>query len=151
MACSHGSYLDGPIIGQALWPRPQRIVVDGHFRRHPLYPFLWLGNCIWTGTGTVVAQCLRTLAKGSSVIIFPDGGRTQNQVRNPHKGAARIALSGKAPLIPVKLKDSHKVVFGHRMEVLIGPPIPTAGYDANDPADWQKVTTILAKRINGMD
>lgn len=150
IASSHGSYLDGAMLFQALWPRPQRPIAGGWFRRHPVFfPLLWLGHCIWTG-GTAVRDSLAALADGSTIVIFPEGGFSDNTLRNPRKGAARIALLGKVPLIPVRLKDSHRIKNGTRATIAIGKPLSTARYDPEDPADWQRLTDRLKEAINAL-
>ncbi len=65
-------------------------------------------------------QIIRLLRKGEKVVIFPEGTRNRaNEDLQPIKnGAAVMAISGKAPVMPMILYNRFR--FFHRMYVGIG-------------------------------
>jgi len=77
---------------------------------------------------------------GVSVLIFPEGGRSRDGVLQTFKeGAAYIAIKAQAPLVPVALVGTRKILpFGSavfhpgRVRLRVGDPIPTEGLTLRD-------------------
>jgi len=75
-----------------------------------------------------------------SLLIFPEGGRSPDGVLQPFKeGAAYIAIKAQAPLVPVALVGTRKILpFGSavfhagRVRLRVGHPIPTEGLTLRD-------------------
>ena len=158
LACSHGSILDGPLIGHAFWPRRMQALVDEEWFIKPLIgTFLRLADSIVVevaAPGKTVGIAIEAARQGSTIVIFPQGGISGNIVTKPKTGAARIALKAGVPLVPVKLTGSHHIMLRtgfpkmRRTDIIVGKPIDTRGYDADKPADWKRLTAELARRIN---
>ncbi len=83
----------------------------------------------------------RSVAEGSSVIIFPEGTRSPDGNLLPFKkGAFVAAIHMKFPVVPVVLKGTRRVmpkgkylsIYPGPIEIVIKPPIPTQGLDYDD-------------------
>jgi 1-acyl-sn-glycerol-3-phosphate acyltransferase len=101
-------------------------------------------------TMTTAAQAIRE--RGISLLIFPEGGRSQTgELAAFKEGAAYIAIRAGVPLVPVALKGTREVLpFGSAhvrsgsVTMRIGEPIPTAQAQLRDRAH---VTAELRDRI----
>ena len=74
----------------------------------------------------MMEHCRRHLARGSPVLIFPEGTRSANGVLQAFKdGAFRLAMETGAPLIPIALRGTfdtlpkHGLVLHNRMDALV--------------------------------
>ena len=75
------------------------------------------------------------LKKGYSITIFPEGTRSRgDQMGDFKSGAFKMAEKAKAPLIPVRISGTYKVMEANHMWIkpanvtlTVLPPIPTAG------------------------
>ena len=78
--------------------------------------------------------------RGVSLLIFPEGGRSRDGALQTFKeGAAYIAIKAQAPLVPVALVGTRKILaFGSavfhpgRVRLRVGDPIPTEGLTLRD-------------------
>ncbi len=68
-----------------------------------------------------------------SILLFPEGGRTDGELRPFKEGAALIAIAGGVPIVPVAVDGSRTVMpmgswrmVPGKVIVRIGDPIPTA-------------------------
>ncbi len=113
----------------------------------PLFGWgLWAGGHIGINRASgqkamqqVIDEGKKRLAKGINVVIFPEGTRTDPQVKKRYKaGGAMLAVEAGVPVIPV----AHNAGYFWRrneflkrpgtIEVIIGPAIPTAGRGAQE-------------------
>lgn len=69
-----------------------------------------------------------------SILLFPEGGRTDGELRPFKEGAAMLAIASGAPIVPVMLRGTREVMpMGSMLMtpgdviVRIGDPISTAG------------------------
>jgi 1-acyl-sn-glycerol-3-phosphate acyltransferase len=78
---------------------------------------------------------------GDSFVIFPEGTRSRTGQLLPFKsGAFVLAIRSGLPVVPVTLRGTRRLMpRGSRMtvvpgdvEVVVSPPIPTAGLDDGD-------------------
>ena len=75
------------------------------------------------------------LKKGYSITLFPEGTRSRSyQMGDFKSGAFKMAEKAKAPLIPVRISGTYKVMEANHMWIkpanvtlTVLPPIPTAG------------------------
>ena len=82
-------------------------------------------------TMTTAAQAIRE--RGISLLIFPEGGRSQTgELAAFKEGAAYIAIRAGVPLVPIALKGTREILpygSGHvrsgSVTMRIGDPIPT--------------------------
>ncbi|ORJ57704.1 1-acyl-sn-glycerol-3-phosphate acyltransferase [Geothermobacter hydrogeniphilus] len=73
------------------------------------------------------------IAAGSSVVIFPEGTRTEDgRLQEFKKGGFMVALQSGVPIVPVAIRGSYqvmpkygRVVHGGRIRVTFFPPIET--------------------------
>jgi 1-acyl-sn-glycerol-3-phosphate acyltransferase len=121
------------IVKQALWRNV--------FLRWPVYWAGYISN--ETGEG-LVAACAATLARGRSLVVFPEGTRTRpGEPLNFHRGAAQIALTARVPLRPVTITCDPITLFKGNSwfrvppqrphwVIAVGDPIPVEPY-LNEP------------------
>jgi 1-acyl-sn-glycerol-3-phosphate acyltransferase len=101
-------------------------------------------------TMTTAAQVIRE--RGISLLVFPEGGRSQTGELDSFKeGAAYIAIRAGVPLIPIALQGTREVLpfgSGHvrsgRVTMRIGDPVPT---DQVQLRDRGRITAELRDRI----
>jgi 1-acyl-sn-glycerol-3-phosphate acyltransferase len=78
-------------------------------------------------------------ARGVSLLLFPEGGRSEKRMRPFREGAAWIAIKAGVPAVPIGLVNTRKVLPMHTgvirpgtIEVHVGDPIETAGMALHD-------------------
>ncbi len=83
------------------------------------------------------AEMIRT--RGISVLIFPEGGRSPQEMREFREGAAYIAIKAGAPVVPVGLDGTRQLlpmgsihVKPSEVVLRIGPPVPTGALHIRD-------------------
>lgn len=99
--------------------------------------------------------------KGLSMLVFPEGGRSENGHIQPFKdGAAYLAIKGGVPLIPIAIVGIGDVLAIHthqlkpgRVTLRIGDPIPTAGLApaARTALTQQLYDAIVALQNQGLE
>jgi 1-acyl-sn-glycerol-3-phosphate acyltransferase len=141
-ASNHLSYMDTPVVLSRIPVQFRFLAKQGLF----LVPFLG-GHLKRAGhipvpredpresvkTMKRAAEIIRS--RGVSILIFPEGGRSEDGTLQEFKdGAAYIAITAQAPLVPVALKGTHEVLpMGSAVfrpgpvRMRIGEPIPTLG------------------------
>ena len=131
VVANHESVLDPFVLGSAI-PRPLRFLGKSELWRVSALAW-WLDALgaipiVRGGSDTdAVGAAVAALRADEVIALFPEGG-----VRRPgtwQRGAARMALTAGAPLLPVRLLDVRKAVGRGtagfpRLAVLIGEPIP---------------------------
>lgn len=92
--------------------------------------------------------------RGISLLVFPEGGRSMGELQEFREGAAYMAIRAGAPLVPVALIDTHKIlpmgslnVRPGRVLVSIGEPIPTGKLKIHDRA---ALTEQVRERVQAM-
>ncbi|MDP9342736.1 MAG: EAL domain-containing protein [Actinomycetota bacterium] len=96
------------------------------------------------------------IATGALAGIFPEGGVGPGPLQPGRRGAARIALSGGVPLIPVAVWGTHRrwPQFGFRVAppwrprvaAVFGPPITPVG-SARNPHDVHELNDRIMREI----
>lgn len=73
---------------------------------------------------------LHLLQAGEMVALFPEGTRVREGLGTPHRGAGRLALQARVPLLPMGISGTERGALraaiwhpGHRVRVRIGLPI----------------------------
>ena len=102
------------------------------------------------------AQAIRE--RSISMLIFPEGGRSEGTLRPFKEGGAYIAIKAQVPLLPIALVGTRGVMPMHspvihpfrRVTLLIGDPIPTRELTVRDrqeltEAARKQIETLLAK------
>ncbi len=89
----------------------------------------------------MMEHCRAHLARGSPVLIFPEGTRSRDGRLQPFKdGAFRLAFETGAPLIPIAIRGTHETLPKHglvlrqRMRALVKvlDPLDPAAYPDHD-------------------
>ncbi|WP_066629509.1 lysophospholipid acyltransferase family protein [Labilibacter marinus] len=83
-----------------------------------------------------IKEAKEKLVKGTSVVIFPEGTRTEsNTLKRFKTGAFKMAEELELPILPVTIKDTYKVYSGGkfnvrpgRVNITISPSIDTSKY-----------------------
>ncbi len=99
-----------------------------------------------------LSQAAQRISDGSSVLIFPEGTRSQNGTLQPFKaGAILLAIKSGVPVVPIGFNNASSILpkgkllpKGGEIVIRIGKPIPTADYN---PKDKQKLATVLHDRV----
>lgn len=86
-------------------------------------------------TMSLAAETIRS--KNISILIFPEGGRSNDGKLHPFKdGAAYIAIKAGVPLVPIAIKGTREVLPMHsstfhrgKVTIMVGDPICTTGLD----------------------
>ena len=89
-------------------------------------------------TLTLAAETIQK--RSVSLLIFPEGGRSEDGVLQPFKeGAAYVAIKAQAPIVPIALVGTRAILPMHGatfrsgpVMLRIGDPIPTKGLTARD-------------------
>jgi len=138
-AANHQSIYDIPILFASL-PYQLRIIAKASLGKIPFmgWHLQRTGHVLVdrsrAGAGTV-KKMARLVAKGHSLIVFPEGTRSTDGAVAPFKGGSFvIALDAGLPIVPISIVGSRHVMF--RGEVIVHPgavslivhdPIETAG------------------------
>lgn len=162
---NHVSYMDTPVLLAHL-PNSFRFLAKEELFK---IPFIG-GHLERAGNISVPLEdpraALRVLAqagkgmreKGVSMLVFPEGGRSETGDLQPFKdGAALLAIKAQSPMVPIAIigirdvlpMHSHHVRPG-RVTLRIGKPIPTEGKDIRDRTALterlcQEITALLAQ------
>jgi 1-acyl-sn-glycerol-3-phosphate acyltransferase len=85
-------------------------------------------------------RAARQIARGTNVIIFPEGTRSPTgELRAFKKGGFHLALAAQVPIVPVTVSGSTRItpkrslrVESGEIKIVYGKPIPTGGMSADD-------------------
>ena len=83
---------------------------------------------------------VKALEGGTPLVIFPEGGRTDDgQLKPMIAGAAWMAIKAQVPLVPLTLIGTYELLPIHvyalrprPLKLVVGEPIPTAGLTTRD-------------------
>ncbi len=136
LAPVHRSYVDTPIAG-SITRRRLRFMGKDSMWNNPIAGRIFSGlGAFPVSRGTADREALKrsieVLANGDGLVLFPEGERKQGPIVQPlFEGAVYIAIKAGAPIIPVGIGGSERVmprnakfVFPRKVHIEIGPPIP---------------------------
>lgn len=164
VTCTHESYNEVIMLGMALLPNQIH-----YMAKKELFSNKWGGKFLSSlnafpvdrenpGPSTL-KRPINLLKEHKTVGIFPTGHRTAMEGTPLKRGAATIAMLGKAPILPaayVGPKKIHGLITGQAM-IKIGEPIDTSDIPKdlkrNEKVDYltkeiEKRTTQLQKELN---
>jgi len=153
---NHISYLDPVVVGVAL-PRPVRFMAKEELFHIPVIK--WIINGLYAfpvrrgrSDRDALKAALQILNKGQVLGIFPEGKRSMDSKLNPFQGgAAVLTLKTGAPLLPVAIINSNKVLRGARLKVYIGKPIKITGTGNSTSRQVQDISAaayqVIAKML----
>jgi 1-acyl-sn-glycerol-3-phosphate acyltransferase len=88
---------------------------------------------------------------GVSLLLFPEGGRSERRLQPFREGAAYIAIKAQVPAVPIGLVNTRKILPMHSalvrpgtVELHVGDPIVTTGMKLHDRA---RLTEMLQERV----
>lgn len=145
---NHQSHLDAPAIAVSL-PRTDMAFLGrrGLFKNRA---FGWLITNLNTipmdedrGDLGAIRTALGALAAGRPMMLFPEGARSPDGAMRPFKRGAWLLLTrAKCPVLPVAVEGAFDAwprsrtlpaIFGRRIAVAVGEPIPHGALAAMDP------------------
>jgi 1-acyl-sn-glycerol-3-phosphate acyltransferase len=99
------------IVKQALWRNP--------FLR---WPVRWAGYSPNTTPERLVEDCARTLRAGHSLLVFPEGTRTEpGEPLRFKRGAAQIALAAGCEIVPITITQTIPTLTRRQMWYQVPP------------------------------
>jgi len=140
-ASNHTSYMDTPVIFAAL-PFQFRILA-----KKELWPIAFIGWYLDRSgqipidtanphaTMSSLGVGVKALRGGTSLFVFPEGGRTETGKMKPFlSGAAYLAIRAQVPLVPIALTGVYDLLPIHtrhfypsELALSVGEPIETKG------------------------
>jgi 1-acyl-sn-glycerol-3-phosphate acyltransferase len=137
IAPNHKSFWDAFFISAVL---PRRIFFMGKselFEGRAGRLLLTLGGFPVRRGGSdpeAIATALAILRRGDALALFPEGTRVADPelLGTPHRGAARLAIEGGAPIVPTAITGTEKRRWPlpRRVQVSFGEPIPVSDVEA---------------------
>jgi 1-acyl-sn-glycerol-3-phosphate acyltransferase len=143
LAANHTSNFDPWPLGIPFLPRRQlRFMAKSELFNPVLAPVLRASGAFKVRRGEGDVEAIRTAAElvraGEIVVMFPEGTRQRKGMRKkhgarPHNGAARIALTAGAPLVPAAIAGTDRLSRLGPLRVAYGPPLDLSDLDGRDP------------------
>ena len=146
---NHFSYLDIAVAGTIV-PGLYAFIGKISVRKIPLFGYMYAKLHVMVDRSSSqsraysLAKCMRTLAQGRSIIIFPEGGikaEAPPTMVYPFKdGAFTMAVQQQVPIVPMTLVNNYRILpdaspFRVRWEpirVVVHEPISTTGLTQAD-------------------
>ncbi|MBE9566662.1 MAG: 1-acyl-sn-glycerol-3-phosphate acyltransferase [Proteobacteria bacterium] len=157
LIANHTSYSDPPIVGTAS-PRPVHFMAKAELFDKPLLgAFIRRTHAFPVRRGaadrTALRRAVRLLREGKVLLVFPEGTRSPDgRLQELEQGAAFIALSGKAAVVPVGLVGADRllpkgslILRPAKLHVRFGPPV-----DLSDLRGQRLTREILAQACRQM-
>ena len=130
VVANHSAMVDGPLLYGLLGRRCSFLVKQEMFRGLLGWMLLRIGQ-LSVRRGEADRAPLRTavrlLRHGGVVVVFPEGTRGEGDVANAYQGAAWLARTGGASLLPVAIRGTRRPPRSNRrfrppVDVLVGEP-----------------------------
>ena len=151
LAANHTSNFDPWPLGIPFLPdRQLRFMAKAELFNPVLAPFLRAGGAFKVRRGEGDVEAMRTavelVREGEIVVMFPEGtrqtkGLVKRHAARPHTGAARIALTAKAPLVPAAIGGTDRLLRLGPLRVAYGLPIDLSDRDGQDIKTAAKLAT----------
>lgn len=119
-------------------------------------------NCVFMdrsnlrGAASAIIEGIKLVQEGTSLVIFPEGTRSKGGPLGEFKaGSFKLATKPKAPIIPVTIDGSYKLMEQNGGKVkpafvtmTIHPPIETAGLSKEELNELpERVKAIIASKL----
>ena len=162
LVANHSALVDGPLLFGLLGRRAVFLVKRELFRG-PLAAALVAIGQLPVRRGAADPAPLRAavavLRAGGVVGVFPEGTRGSGDVAAAHHGAAWLARTTGAPVLPVVIRGTRRVPGSRprlrpRVDVLVGAPLPVgdpSGGRAGRAAATETVRAALAGLVAELD
>ncbi|MBW3466540.1 lysophospholipid acyltransferase family protein [Arthrospiribacter ruber] len=153
-AANHFSYIDIAMSG--FFPGDVVYIGKSSIRKIPLFGYYFsrlhiaVDRSSLKSRGEVLLRAKKHINKGSSIVIYPEGGITSTNPPLMSKfkdGAFSLAIDKQIPLIPVTLSYNHLILPDDgklllnfkRGKIVIHPPIPTVGMTARQVPELKQM------------
>lgn len=161
ISANHSSYLDWLLIPLGI-PRKVRYMVYYEYFQNPLFRLLMKAyRCfpVYQRGGMdkgAFEAAVRLLRQGEVVGIFPEGSLSRNgRLQKGRPGAARIAASVGAPVVPVSIIGAFPIFpkgrsfprCSGKIRVIYHPPIPTDPARRRDKVYLEQLTEQVMHTI----
>ena len=148
LVANHSSYMDIPAILARLPHQFRFFAKKGLFQIPFLGWHLRRAGHLQVDRSSARAS-LKTMSEGArmvrerggSVLLFPEGGRSADGLREFKEGAAYIAIKAGVPAVPIALVGMRRIlpvgsihIRSGRAVLRVGDPIPTEGMTVSDRA-----------------
>jgi 1-acyl-sn-glycerol-3-phosphate acyltransferase len=161
LAANHTSNFDPWPLGIPFLPgRQLRFMAKSELFNPVLAPLLRASGAFKVRRGEGDVDAMRTAVElvrsGEIVVMFPQGTRQRKGLRKkheprPHSGAARIALSAGAPLVPAAIAGTDRLSRLGPLRVAYGRPLDLSDLEGLDPKRAsQTATTRLMEAIEAL-
>lgn len=146
---NHCSHLDGPVLLLALRV-PLYFVIKRELARVPIWGpatlrvgFIAIDRSDSAQARAQLGRAVDAVREGRTVLVFPEGTRSPDgHLQRFKKGGFRLAVDAQVPILPVTVNRSAALLpkgspapFPGRVEVIVHPPIRTAGLGPDDVPD----------------
>ncbi|MEQ1872181.1 MAG: lysophospholipid acyltransferase family protein [Ilumatobacteraceae bacterium] len=156
MAPTHRSIIDTPVSSGVYTRRMRFMGADKWWSNKAFGKLLTAlgGFPVTRGSADreALKRCIAVLEGGEPLVMFPEGERKSGLVVQPlFEGAAYVAMKTGAPIVPVAIGGSERVmpkgakfIFPRKMYVIVGKPmrVPVV-----DDADGSKGQRLAAKQL----
>ena len=131
MVANHSSMVDGPLL-LGMVPRSAVFLIKSEMFRGPLGWFLRKIGQLPVRRGEPdrrpLLAAVRVLREGGLVGVFPEGTRGEGDVHSAQHGAAWLARTAGAQVLPVVCRGTHRPAgrrrrFLPRVDVMFGEPV----------------------------
>jgi 1-acyl-sn-glycerol-3-phosphate acyltransferase len=138
---NHSSHIDGPALILA-FPHPLCFVIKKELARIPVWGamalrigFIPIDRSHVLGSTRRLGRAVEAIRAGRSIAMFAEGTRSGGDDMLPFKkGGFHLAVDAQVPILPVAVNGSRRLLPRGALsprpgsiEIVIGPPIPTAG------------------------
>jgi 1-acyl-sn-glycerol-3-phosphate acyltransferase len=161
LAPNHQSWLDPYLVQVGAYPHPLTFLMTELYFEIPwLKPYFVATGARPIREGRPSVEALRAaldaLAAGEMICIFPEGGITKDGNLQPgRRGVARLARLSGAPVVPVGVRGSIRVLSRLQraprlapVEIRFGEPMAYAGGESRE--DEARFTESLMERIRAL-
>lgn len=161
LAPNHQSWLDPYLVQVAAYPhRLTFLMTELYFEIPWLKPYFVATGArpIREGRPSVegLRAALEALEAGETVCIFPEGGITKDGALQPgRRGVARLARLSRAPVVPVGVRGSLRVLSRLQrtprlapVEIRFGEPMAYSGGESRE--EETRFTDALMERIRAL-
>lgn len=148
---NHQSTLIDFLVTSRVLRRGFTAVAKAEVRRMPLVgPMFDLAGVAFvdrsstTRAISALQPAVQTLRAGTSVVMAPEGTRSMSPRIGPFKkGGFHLAVDAGVPIVPIVIRNAGEIMWRNArtaqegtIEVVVHPPVPTAGWTRADIDGW---------------